>query len=247
MNQISSLNTNQNIGQVSMLNLIRTAPRLALISLLSLTVACSVNASQGHVQESMKKVGSHFLAGDIDEAIIEMGIFSRTQENHRYFMGAARQLKRESDLTPEQFEILICRASDHNLLIGKFLIFLESVFYEPPSCKDTPEASKLFALRVINELTALAKKEPWLAYWFVELHRTGQGGVEKNEAKAFNSALVCAQSHIDPIDKGWCQNWLGIFYSNGTGVMRDFDKALFWYQKAYNNNDVWAPANIGES
>lgn len=246
MLQNSSLNTNQNIEQLSMLNLIRTLPRLALISLLSLTVACSVNASQERVRESMKKVGSDFLAGDIDKAIIEMGIFSRAQENHPYFLDAAIQLKRDFDLTPEQYETLICNASDHSLLLGKFSIFLEFFHYEPPSCKASPEASKHFALGVVNELAPLSQEKPWIAYWFVELHRTGELGVEKDDAKAFNSALVCAQSHIDPLDKGWCQNWLGAFYSSGTGVQRDFEKAFFWYQQAHKNGDIWASSNIGE-
>jgi uncharacterized protein len=234
---------------MSMLNLSYTLHRLVVIALLSLTATFSVKASEEHALQSMKNVEDYFLAGDVDKAIAEIFIFSKTLENHPHFWEAARFLKRSSDLTPEQLEILTCRATADDLIFGKFLFFLDSYFYEPPSCEHNTEANKRLAIRIVKELKVLTKRSPSLAYWFVQPHRTGIAnlGIEKSEKQAFNFALVCAQSDANRSDKGWCQNWVGVFYGRGTGVQRDFNKALFFYEQAHINGDIWAPANIAES
>ena len=44
---------------------------------------------------------------------------------------------------------------------------------------------------------------------------------------------------------GCAMNWLGMFYQNGHGVMRDYGKAMEWYIKGANSGDDSAMNSIG--
>ncbi|MEO8018961.1 MAG: hypothetical protein ABI769_14195 [Pseudomonadota bacterium] len=54
------------------------------------------------------------------------------------------------------------------------------------------------------------------------------------ESGALRAAFQCLLAAAEAGDEGSQLN-LGNYFSDGTGVRKDFKKAAFWYRKAYNN------------
>ena len=130
-------------------------------------------------------------------------------------------------------------------------LFHPSTQAESWSCFESEKEQKSF---VKNSLTLF--EEGVLAFWkgksylLVEPYRVGNVSLQiaADNQKTFLHANICSHHQgISQERRAWCQNWLGIYYGNGTGVKRDSTRALNLYHEAHKGGDIWASANIAEA
>lgn len=70
-------------------------------------------------------------------------------------------------------------------------------------------------------------------------------GIERDEAKMFESYKTYCESATEDIDYSY-YNGLGNCYLNGTGIEKDVDKAIEWYEKASDAGNLSTSSLLGD-
>lgn len=85
----------------------------------------------------------------------------------------------------------------------------------------------------------------WLA--LARFHEQGLGGLDRNHAQARRYYGMAAAEYLVFSQKGdaGAQNQLAMMYEQGKGVKQDLAQAVYWYQKAANQQLADAEYNLG--